>query len=292
MVGTAGHKGVLELPLVDEASNREGSLADPGAERRFQAVIAEAMASRDPGSIRRLYKELGVVLEGQTGQDLEGVRALSWPETAPVVSAALGPRGGLLLDAGCGPLPICATPHWAAQGLVVGVDLGLGTVRLGRAMAARSGRRLLAVVADIEALPFRSDTFDGGVCDDTIEHIPHEELALAEMSRVMRRTGLLVLATPNRRRPDVLWRRLRDRATGRRRPAEAYFAVASHLREYTWSELERLVGRHFRVVGRATVGWSGGGIRSVVSRAMSVPMAGRRLSRAVVLILVPPNSPL
>jgi len=40
------------------------------------------------------------------------------------------------------------------------------------------------VVADVEALPFRDDTFDYVICSHVIEHVHHPDRALEELSRV------------------------------------------------------------------------------------------------------------
>jgi hypothetical protein len=57
-------------------------------------------------------------------------------------------------------------------------------------------------------------------------------------------------------RLDVLVARWRDRRSGRPRPASHYFAATSHLREYTWKSLERLMRPWFTVRQRGSVGWT------------------------------------
>ena len=54
------------------------------------------------------------------------------------------------------------------------------------------------VVADVRELPFRDDSFDLGVCFETIEHVPDPERVLAELRRVMAQDGLLLVSTPNK----------------------------------------------------------------------------------------------
>jgi len=154
------------------------------------------------------------------------------------------------------------------------------------ARAAGEGARLLGVVGDVEALPFRDGAFAGGVCDDTIEHLPDDDRGARELGRVLAQGGRMVVATPNRHSLAILGHKLRDRIRGRRRPASDYFIVESHLREYTGRELTRLLGPYLKVRRRASVGWSGGWHRRAVSRLVSLP-GGRALSRMVVVEVEP-----
>jgi SAM-dependent methyltransferase len=255
---------------------------------RHGEQVADAVQSNDPATIRRLYKDLGQFLEESFGDDVAGVPQLSLPETVPVVTGLLGGIGGRLLDAGCGPHPVASIMLARAEPgrAIVGLDLGLGTVRLARATAERVGVRLLAVVADLERLPFRDAAFAGIVCDDTIEHVPDDQRGVAELCRVVPRGGVIVLATPNRHSLEVVVHRLRDRLRGHRQPASAYFAAESHLREYTWPEFARLVAPFATVEERATVGWSGGRRRRLASRLTGLP-GFRHTGRMLVARLTP-----
>src|SRR5581483_8341823 len=49
-----------------------------------------------------------------------------------------------------------------------------------------------------ERLPFPEETFDVVVASDVIEHVQDAGAVVAEAARVLRRGGLLFLATPNR----------------------------------------------------------------------------------------------
>ena len=54
-----------------------------------------------------------------------------------------------------------------------------------------------AIVADIEAIPFERDSFDLVISLDTIEHVPHPTRAVAELVRVLRPGGTLLITTNN-----------------------------------------------------------------------------------------------
>lgn len=92
----------------------------------------------------------------------------------------------------------------------------------------------------------------------------------------------MVLATPNRWNLDVVLRKLGDRVRRSRRPASAYYATTSHLREYRWGELVRLVEPSFHIRRRVAVGWLGGPKRRAASRLVALPVL-RNLDRMLVV---------
>ena len=53
------------------------------------------------------------------------------------------------------------------------------------------------IVADIENLAFADGTFDVAISLETLEHVPHPERGLAELVRVTRPGGRIVVTTPN-----------------------------------------------------------------------------------------------
>ena len=244
--------------------------------RRHGEHVGEVLPRGNPDEIRGLYKRFGDELAEAVGVDEPP--PLSYPETPDAVARTLAGSQGVLLDAGCGPNPRASIRVAGTGRLVIGLDIGHGMVSMASRVARAEGVDFVGVVGDLERLPFRDEVFGAVVCDDTIEHVPDDRQALAELARVTRRGGRLAVATPNRRRLDVLVARVRDLARARRRPPTAYFAAASHLREYTWNDLEQRLPASVVVRGRGHVPWTGGWrhrLASAVTRIRGLHLLGR-----------------
>lgn len=95
----------------------------------------------------------------------------------------------MVLDAGCGEGAVL----WSRA---VGIDADIGALRV-------TGHRV--VQADLtDMLPFQDATFDGVLAKDIIEHLPDPRSFLAELARVTKPAGRLVLTTP-RAIPRAVW---------------------------------------------------------------------------------------
>lgn len=57
--------------------------------------------------------------------------------------------------------------------------------------------RARTVVADVQSLPFPDESFDLVVSLETLEHVPDPDRGLAELVRVTKRGGRLIVTTPN-----------------------------------------------------------------------------------------------
>ncbi len=118
----------------------------------------------------------------------------------------LGPADRRLLDIGCG------TGRFATRVLerwprtqVWGLDLSEGMLGQGQAHCPEVGSRLHLVRGDSERLPFADDVFDVVTCTHSFHHYPRQERVIAEMHRVLRPGGRLLLIDGDR---DGLWGRL------------------------------------------------------------------------------------
>jgi ubiquinone/menaquinone biosynthesis C-methylase UbiE len=132
----------------------------------------------------------------------------------------------VVLDVGCGVADIIGTlPPCACRIAVPYSEADLRLARLG-------GNTDVAMVrAAAETLPFADGSVDVVICLEVIEHLPNDRLALRELSRILRRGGLLILSAP----------------------AHYYFVdyleLIGHYRHYKRSQLVRLLNEvHLRVV--------------------------------------------
>src|SRR5688572_10410510 len=102
------------------------------------------------------------------------------------VTRHLAPRGDMLLDAGSGPVQ---WPEYMAYSegyrFRVCADISITALKEAR---TRLKQRGLYVVADIAALPFKPDSFDGAVSMHAIHHLPLSEhkRAYTELVRVLK----------------------------------------------------------------------------------------------------------
>lgn len=114
-----------------------------------------------------------------------------WHELA---KKQLGEIAGLrVLEIGCGPGSFAK--YLAEQGAVVtAADFSPAAVELTSELVGPDVRTL---VADVQALPFEDESFDLVVSLETLEHVPDPDRGLAELVRVTKRGGRLVVTTPN-----------------------------------------------------------------------------------------------
>lgn len=99
--------------------------------------------------------------------------------------------------------------QWAAsQGAdVFGIDISEPTLR--QAHEGFAPGALKASLADVRRLPFADESFDIIYSMGTVEHFDESEEAVAEMARVLKPGGRLILGVPNRfdpfLRPVLVW---------------------------------------------------------------------------------------
>jgi SAM-dependent methyltransferase len=113
-------------------------------------------------------------------------------------------EGLRVLEIGCGRGGFSG--YLASRGAeLVAADLSPAAVEMtNRRLAPHDNAE--ALVADIEAMPFDRGSFDLVVSLDTIEHVPHPTRAIAELVRVQRPGGKLILTTNNYFGLIGLWR--------------------------------------------------------------------------------------
>ena len=161
----------------------EGDAGLAGDARQAARVLAER-AREATESFRR------------AGAEWDEMRALGLPaEAVEAALAGLLPRGGLgrLLDIGTGTgrLLELLAPRIAAG---LGVDASRAMLALARARLARAGLSHCTVrLADMYRLPLADASFDAVVMQMVLHHAETPAAALAEVARVLRPGGLLIV---------------------------------------------------------------------------------------------------
>ena len=107
-------------------------------------------------------------------------------DTAVTAFAAALPESSLVLDAGAGE---GAYKDRFPRQRYVGLDLGIGD--------AGWNYSQLDVIADLASVPFRCCVFDAVVNIVTLEHVREPARVLAELARVLKPGGRLLLVVPH-----------------------------------------------------------------------------------------------
>lgn len=124
--------------------------------------------------------------------------------TAAMIDLAGIASGASVLDlaAGNGAQSVDLARRVGVSGRVVATDLSPTAVEIAsRRLGALAMDGASAMVADIEALPFESATFDAATCRLGLMFLPHPSIGLAEMRRVLRpgrRAVSVVFSRPER----------------------------------------------------------------------------------------------
>lgn len=63
------------------------------------------------------------------------------------------------------------------------------------------------LVARVEQLPFENDFFDKVICAEVLEHVFDKDIALAELKRILKKDGKLIITVPNLNADGTLWGR-------------------------------------------------------------------------------------
>ncbi|HRW48215.1 MAG TPA: class I SAM-dependent methyltransferase [Caldilinea sp.] len=102
--------------------------------------------------------------------------------------------GQLVADVGCGPGAYHALVA-AAGCTAIGIDASFGMMRDVAAQAAEQRLAVWPVQASAERLPLADSSVDRLMANHMLYHVPDQEAALAEMRRVLKPGGRVMLAT-------------------------------------------------------------------------------------------------
>jgi ubiquinone/menaquinone biosynthesis C-methylase UbiE len=119
------------------------------------------------------------------------------------IREATGDRAIKMLDVGCGTGLLASKLRACLPRVqVCGVDLVSEMLIKGQPRWRRHGGHVFPVQGDSERLPFATGTFDIVTCASSFHHYPRQDRAVAEMRRVLRPGGRLMIIDGYR---DSLW---------------------------------------------------------------------------------------
>jgi ubiquinone/menaquinone biosynthesis C-methylase UbiE len=102
-----------------------------------------------------------------------------------------------VLEIGCGPAHLWTTnlEHVPPSWQITLSDFSSGMLEQARRNLENHTASFLFEIADVQQLPFRTNTFDAVIANHMLYHVPDRAQALAEMQRVLKPGGTVYLAT-------------------------------------------------------------------------------------------------
>mgnify|MGYP001558099494 CR=1 FL=1 len=119
------------------------------------------------------------------------IRLIEKMRVRAVLEAVQSPPASSILEIGCGAGNVV---EHLREAKCFGVDLSFRMVARSR---ERLKNRISVLQADGQRLPFSSNTFDGVLCTEVLEHVENPELVLDEIHRVAKPQARIALSIPN-----------------------------------------------------------------------------------------------
>jgi len=118
----------------------------------------------------------------------------------------------MVLDLGCGTgRHICAVAR-LKQVIAIGLDISLADAREAQKrllyeqeLGVQGGGVWGILVADVTALPFKDAAFDCVICSEVLEHVPRQDAAIHEATRVVKPGKDLVISVPRFLPERICW---------------------------------------------------------------------------------------
>jgi SAM-dependent methyltransferase len=140
-------------------------------------------------------------LDALTSSTLKHLREHWWDDAfTAFLEETLRPRPGRrILDVGCGTgtAEVSLARLRLSQMHLFGVDLVVERVRQAHAATRGINARVGYAAADASRLPFGADVFDSTYCVAVLQHIRDLSAALAEIARVTRPAGRILIVEPD-----------------------------------------------------------------------------------------------
>jgi len=137
-----------------------------------------------------------------------------------------------LLDLGCGPGRLLSKLR--GNGERYGLDLTLAGLKIARGKFGEQSENTHFAEGLLEELPYKSNSFNSTVISGVFHHLEKPEIALSEVSRIIKDTGLLIIADPYF--PPLM----RQFING----VLSFYPITGDRRFYTASQVENLALKH------------------------------------------------
>jgi len=117
-----------------------------------------------------------------------------WHEDALALSGSIENLDVLEVGCGLGDFSIYLAKYGAN---VIGTDFSTSAIEFAKEKCTAKGSSASFQLADAQALPFDSNSFDLIFSCECLEHVPDPRKALSEMFRILKPNGRLILTTEN-----------------------------------------------------------------------------------------------
>jgi demethylmenaquinone methyltransferase / 2-methoxy-6-polyprenyl-1,4-benzoquinol methylase len=154
----------------------------------FDTVDEQAKAHKVRGVFNSVASRYDVMNDLMSG----GLHR-AWKAYTVAVANLQGGERVLDIAAGTGDLTLAFSKKVGPTGLVLHTDINEAMLRVGRDRLIDKGVITPSLITDAEALPFKSEQFDLVSVAFGLRNMTHKDRALAEMARVLRPGGRLLV---------------------------------------------------------------------------------------------------
>lgn len=169
-----------------------------GSEYGKKEIISEMM---NHSVVKKKYsniqRKLGVIF-GLTYLKIFGIPNLEARIISPRLSKMLNPRANeRVLDIGCGAGFFSVRLAFKYECNVTGIDIDSQDIKLANFVKNSYGKNNLNFkTMDVIDLDFHSSSFDKVICLYLLEHISDDERVIKNISKVLKKNGILVIYVP------------------------------------------------------------------------------------------------
>jgi SAM-dependent methyltransferase len=169
------------------------------------------------------------------------------------------PKNSLVIDVGCGLGYLSRLVSEKFSCDIIGTDVNPYMV-----LFAKNKSNINEVIrSTVHNLPFKNGCYDAVLFIEVLEHLKKSLMALKEIYRVLEDGGILILTTPN---GWILYKKLRKLIKGSDK------IDPTHVQEYSWLELKKLVEKSGFRIRKARGG-------SIFGISLLFPKVGRKITR-------------